>query len=344
MWARRALAVLFLIWAPALCRAGLEVRVAAFVVLEESGDASATTLRPEQDLLRSLAERAAGPGLIFRAIEAPPADPIRTYLDAASLCQSRGYGLLLYGYVKRNEFSVSAEVKLLDAQKGEVAASFFNSDDAGHYARLMQDLAVRITDYFYQDVGLDPSPRAEEPQRNLVSIPASLGYWTPAGGAWGEVLAGLASVSVGFQFVPARPLFTFLSHGWQMAFGLEAEYALGLNQPAHERFFLHEARVRLPVSLAVDLTAGHLAGAGAGPLLVVDAMIQDQLYASSHSTVTTVGGISFAAFYRFAASDFISLGFTTVIDVAFYSRPLVTVSPRFGVELRPWQARHGAQP
>ena len=71
--------------------------------------------------------------------------------------RAEGYGYLLYGFVKHSEFSVTAEVKLLDAEKAAVAASFFNSDDSSHYPRLMKDLAVRIEEYFCRGHRVEPS-------------------------------------------------------------------------------------------------------------------------------------------------------------------------------------------
>ncbi len=315
--------------------AALELHVAPLAVMDDPSGAAAGNTNPGEDLVRNLSEIAAGSALVVRAVEDPPAALVRSYLDAARLCQSRGYGLLLYGFVKRSELSVSAEVKLLDAEKGLVAASFFNTDDARHYPRLMKDLATRIQDYFSVDVGLNPPPRRPEPQRNVLSMPASLGYWTPVGGEWSHVLAGLGSVSLGARFIPARPLFTFLTRPWFVALGIQAEYGLGMNQPGYESFLLHEARVRIPVELGAEVSPGHVLAMSAGPLLVVDAMIQDQLYAPTSTSVTTVGGLSFGAHYRYTVSDSLSVGCGTIVDVAMYASPLVTISPRFDIELTP---------
>ena len=320
------------------CFAALELHVAPLAVIDDSGGSAPGTLNPGEDLVRSLSEFAGGSAFVVRAVENPPASPIRTYLDAARLCQSRGYGYLLYGFVKRGEFSVTAEVKLLDAEKAVVAASFFNTDDSSHYPRLMKNLAVRIEDYFAADIGLNPPKRKQETQRNLLSIPVSLGYWTPAGGEWSTVLAGLASVSLGARFVPANPLFTFLARPWFVALGIQAEYSLGLNQPGYESFLLHEARVRFPVELGAEISTGHVIAVLGGPLFIVDAIVQDRLYASSSTSVTTVGGVSLGAYYRYAISEAISLGCAAVVDIAMYATPLVTVSPRFDIEFTPHRA------
>jgi hypothetical protein len=324
--------------AASFCFAGLELHVAPLAVLDDSSGPAPGTPDPGEDLVRSLSETASGSAFVVRAVESPPASPIRSYLDAARLCQARGYTYLLYGYLKRNELSLTAEVKLLDAEKGAIAASFFNSDDSNHYPRLIKDLAARIEDYFSADIGLNPPARKRDPQRNLLSVPVSLGYWTPAGGEWSPVLAGLGSLSIGARFIPARPLFTFLARPWFVALGIQAEYALGLNQPGYESFLLHEARLRIPIELDAEISTGHVLAFSAGPLLVVDTMVQDRLYAASNTSVTTVGGLALGACYRYTISESISVGCAVVVDVAMYANPLVTVSPRIDVELTPHRA------
>jgi hypothetical protein len=314
--------------------AALELHVAPIAILDDSKSAPPEGVNPGADLIGSLSEIATGSGVVVHAVESPPASPVQSYLDAARLCHSRGYGLLLYGFVKRSELLLTAEVKLFDAEKGAVAASFFNSDDTNHYPRLMKDLARRIEEYFSADIGLHP-PARSEPRRNLLSMPVSLGYWTPAGGQWSNVLAGLASVSLGARFIPARPLFTFLARPCFVAFGVQAEYGLGMNQPGYETFFLHEARLRIPVELGAEISTGHVLGLAVGPLLIVDTIVQDRLYASSSTSVTTVGGVTLGAYYRYTVTRSISLGCAAVVDIGLYSTPLVTVSPRFDVEFSP---------
>jgi hypothetical protein len=76
----------------------------------------------------------------------------------------------------------------------------------------------------------------------------------------------------------------------------------------------------------------------------VDVLSQDRLYSSPYVGVTATAGITGSIAYRYEASDFVSLGCTTTIDVAFYATPLVTVSPRFFVELTPGRASGGGQP
>ncbi len=334
MHARSLFCVLILAVLAQLDLSAMELFVAPLVLQDETGGA-ALSQHPDVDRVQSLGDMLTAEVLAVQRSNEPSGGSVRSFLDAARLCESQGYGYLLYGFVKSSPYSLYAEVKLLDAEKNEVAASFFNSDDRDHYDRLMRDLAARIVDYFYVDVGLK-SVEKKPPARNLVSFPLSLGYWTPASGNWNPVLSGLGSVTLGFRFTPVSPLFKVASREGEVSFGLDAEYALGMNQPSYESFFLHSLRFRMPAEVNVRLGKGHNLGFDAGPLLQIDMMSQDRRFAPTYADTSATGGISIAAQYSYTASRMVAVGFSTVIDIAMYAQPLVTVSPRLFVRLSPW--------
>ncbi len=307
--------------------------VLAPLALQHEGAKPATPVapRPEADLLRALAAQQRGERALVRRANAA-GDAPRSLLDAARLCEAHGYGYLLYGWVRRTDYAYHAEVKLFDSEGGEVVAVFFGSDDERHYERLIKDVATKIIAYFGDEVGL--LPQRETPRdRNLLTLPCALGAWTPIAGDWSRVTTGLAAVAAGVRFAPVRPLFALGRRQGYTAFGLDVEYALGMNDPGYESFFLHMARVRLTVEADVELGARHSIGLGLGPLLAIDTMAQDRLYDRLVVETTVAAGASFSIFYRYALSQRAALGFTNVIDIAAYTNPLVIYSPRLFVEL-----------
>ncbi len=299
--------------------------------------------RPEADLLRALAALQRGERPLVRRAN-PAGGAPRTLLEAARLCEAHGYGYLLYGWVQRTDYAFHAEVKLFDSEGGEVVAVFFGSDDERHYERLIEDVASKIVAYFGDEIGL--SPQRESPRdRNLLSFPCAVGVWTPIAGEWSRVTTGLATVAAGARFVPVRPLFALGSRPGYAAFGLDVEYALGMNDPGYESFFLHMARVRLTLEADVEVADRHSVGLGLGPLLAIDTVAQDRLYDRLVVETTVAAGASFSLFYRYALSERAALGLSNVVDIAAYTKPLVVYSPRLFVDLalRPGRAPGGTE-
>ncbi|HUW42519.1 MAG TPA: hypothetical protein VMV90_16055 [Rectinemataceae bacterium] len=334
------------LWLPAArafpAPGAFDMRIAPIVFDEGSGAEDSARRVPERDLLERLRSNFRGEKLSFSRLS--PAEPgrgslslerrgsaPRTFFEAALMCQATDCSCLLYGYVKRTAYSYYAELKLVAPGGAGPSAVFVGGDDEGHYERLMDDLTAKIARYIRGDLGIgSPGPR---PARNLLSFPASIGYWTPAGFGWNAALAGLVASSVGVRFAPERPLFALWSRPGYVALGLDLEYALGTNQPGLENFYLHAARLRLPVEVMLELGGGHRLGLGAGPLFDADTMLQARKYASTFTETRIECGASLAALYSWDLSRSLSLGFGNIVDFIFYAPPLVVYSPRLSVEL-----------
>jgi len=326
--------------------AGLDVVLAPLVFQDSRGEVPAAGSEPprlEADLLRAIAALRPSDKLFVRRANPAGERPPRTMLEASRLCEAHAYEYLLYGFLRLNESSYHAEVKLFESEADRVVVVFFASDDKRHYERLVGDVAAKILAFFHNDVGLAPD-HVPEPERNIFRIPCALGYWTPASEDWNRVTAGLAAVTVGARFIPTYPLFTLGRRQGYAAFGLDVDYALAKNEPGYESFFLHTARVRLPVEAFVELAGGHAIGIGVGPLLQIDIMAQDRLYDAVVVETTVVSGASLILSYRYAFSDSFALGFANVLDWAAYADPLLSYSPRLVADFRLRSRRPGGTP
>jgi hypothetical protein len=317
-----ALAALLALAEPA---SALEVYLAP-LALEEETAGMMEGVRPEEDLLRALAGLGAG-GCVRRA-QPESGEAPRSLLEAARWCERQGYPLLLYGFVRGDAAAFSAELKLLDRDSMRIAAVLIGSDDAAHYGRLMSEMAAKLVEYLQGGAGLKRPPQAQVPARNLVEFWAWAGYWTPTGGEWGRVLAGIGSTGLGVRFIPAHPLFRLWSRDAYVSLGLDLEYALGMNEPGYESFFLHQARVRLPLDVILELSGRQAVGIGAGLSAQLDLGAQDRKYSPSFLGAAAAPGLSLCALYRYSPSARLSFGLAGLVEAAAYSPPLFTFSPR----------------
>ena len=174
----------------------MEIYLAPISYQDESGTEASETRQPGADLLRHFAETPLADGVSLRDASESADQAPRTYLESARLCESQGYAYLLYGFVKRTDYTYYAELKLLEREGKEVAAAFISGDDGSHYERLIEDLARKITSYVRTDLGMAPAPSPREPARNLIALPIAAGWWTPLGGPWSAAVAGLVTADV----------------------------------------------------------------------------------------------------------------------------------------------------
>jgi hypothetical protein len=304
----------------------MEVYLAPLAFEDDSDGQEAPAVSPEVDLLGALQQVGLGEAMLLRQSSSSPTP--RSLLEAMHLCEQEGYAFLLYGYLKRTAYAYSVELKLLDRERGQIAAQFFASDDSAHYERLVQDVAAKVKDYFRAELGLEQPRPVEVPRRNQVHFASWLGYWTPVGGEWDRVIAGVVSAGLAVRFVPADPLFTLFSRRGHLELGLDGEYGLGMNEPGYESFFLHAVRIRLPLEALLELPSGHAVGLGIGLLVEIDTAVQDRLYSSLFTDTTIIPGGGVSIIYRYAISERVSVGVTGLFEVAAYSPALFMFSPR----------------
>ncbi len=323
---KRICAVFLLLMLAASGLSAVEVFLAPLPLQDEMGNVLGDQEKPEADLLEAMKQAITGDELAVKPADMEGAQPPRSFLDAARLTENGGYAYLLYGYVKKTEYSYQAEVKLLERERKEVVSVFFAGDDRAHYERLMADLAGKITSYFYTEVGVKPAEKGPEPERNLLSIPASLGWWTPAQMDWGRSLVGLAAVHGGIRLIPVKASRLYL------AIGADLEYQIGKNQTAYENFVLHTLKVRLPIQGLFEMGKGQTFGLWLGPLFQMDLLAQAAHYADPYVGLTAVMGLSFGILYRSQITDTLAVGLDNVFDVAVYTPALLTYSPRVFVE------------
>ena len=282
---------------------------------------------PTRDLYNLIQQRDDSGALqITRLLEKRVGVP-QTLLDVTELCEYHGIQFLLYGYIKKTNHSYDAEIKLYDHEKHEIRYVFYAKDNLENYERMLKDLRGKIIEYFYTDLGLSPTEEDKEAEEGYIGLNFGLGYWTPIG-SWSSFLSGIVTTDLGAHLVPVNPLFEWQKYSFFLRYGLIVSYALGMNKPDYESFYLHLFRIKVPVDLCAQWYDRHLIYFSLAPQLQFDLLIQDRLYDGPFTGKTSVMGLSLAIGYeyRFENSKF-ALGLSNTFDFAFYSNAQIIYRP-----------------
>jgi hypothetical protein len=304
----------------------ITVYLAPIVYQDECPD-TPNAKQPASTLLNELGTKAFGDSVSFRqtggAFPAP-----RSFLEAARLSEAQECHYLLYGYIKKNDYAYYAELKLLSRENKELTATFVSGDDAGHYERLVGDLATKVFNYFRDELGLASKADEPAPRRNSLLIIPAAGYWLSAGSEQARTLSGLGSVTAGLRLIPLYPGFTMGSKVYYLSFGLDLEYAIGMSAPNYENAFLHVGRVRLPVEVNCELSDRSTIAAGLGLLFELDMLVQARKYAATYVGTTAAPGATISLSYIYMISPGASIALGLVADLVAYNPLFVSLSPR----------------
>jgi len=308
---------------------GMDVYVAPVAMIVGASAEDESRRNVASDLWTALGKQYLAPPLRLRRVKGTAAP--RSLLEALRLCQRDGLPYLVYGYVRKTDLSYTAELKLVDGATKGIQQVFIASDAPDRYDRLVEELAGKLASYFTDELGFSRYDPERGVRRNLWSGSAALGYWSPAGGAWDEALAGILAVDAGVRLTPKYPSFVAKSRPWYVSAEGAVGYALGMNEADKEASLLHSAILRFGASLSVEPSPRYRIAVGAGPAFRFDVVVQSQKYGETTTSLSAVPAAYAALLWAYRLSERLDLEAELLLEDAWYRTPLVTVSPRIGI-------------
>jgi hypothetical protein len=306
----------------------LNVQLAPLFYIDETRDAVYDQSRIHWDLLRRLRAIETGRALNFSLLGNDRVQPPQSLLDAVSLCRDDRAAYLLYGYIAKKDYTLYGEIKLFDYEKRAILRIFYAADDHDNRERLLSNLAEKIAAYidetFRLNIG-DPGPDYWE----LWAL-AGAGYWTPLDKTWTDLLIGTGLITGGARFVPRDKLFTGFGKAFYISAAAELGYRLGMGGVYGA--WDHSLSAGGPVRLHLQLDREQQLFAGMGLLYSLDFMTVKEPYKNRETKIYNTLGLVFSLGYAFKADDGFSFFFDNQIEARFYKTPMITCSPRLGIE------------
>ncbi len=309
----------------------VNVHIAPILYIDETKDMAKDYSTVHYQLIRDLQSVESGIGLNFRIVSDESINPPQSLSDAIAVCRLDRAEYLLYGFVVKREHTIQAEIRLFDYENRMVIQIFYGIDDYEHYDRMIADLSHKILEYLGDAFNLRIFE--DRPAYTMISIPVDLGYWTPLGSDWVNVLLGTGIINTGVTFIPTDNLFTLWGKRFYLSTGLNIAYRLGVGNPRAYSAYYNNIMVMVPARLHMELTDRHRIFLGAGFLYFVDILSVEQKYADPETQVYSNLGLELMLGYSFKLTEKISLYFNNTFDFEFSDTQMVSYSPRVGVDI-----------
>ncbi|QQO11004.1 hypothetical protein [Breznakiella homolactica] len=327
---RRVMTILVLLLVP-YCVKGMTVHMAPVLYIDETKDMLKDHRFAYREILRELHGIETGMVLNFTALSDELIAPPQSMVDAATVCRNEKADFLLYGFIVKRDYTIQIEIKLFDYSNREIIRSFYAIDDHGNYERMIGDVAVKIVSYFNETFNLGlAGGRGSFVQ---ISMPASVGYWTPLGSRWNDLLIGTGAVTVGFEIIPSDNCFIAFGKRFYFSTGIEAEYRLGLGRPDAYSGYYHSILLTVPVRLHLAVSEHHSFFMGAAFQYVLDILSVEEPYADAETRVYNNLGAGADIGYQLHFSERVSFYFDNLFTVLFTEEPLFSYSPHLGVKV-----------
>jgi hypothetical protein len=324
---KKFIAALFL--AASLCQyiQGLEIHIAPLYFINEVEDRGASSNNYHHRLASALREYEGGVDLHFTVLGAlVNRNAPQSLTDALAVARSAEADYLLYGFVSQKEFSIQAEIRLLDWEKRQVVVTFFTMDETGQSDRMFKDLARKIREYTAEHYDI---PLVEEPDQYMnFSLPVSLGYWTPIG-KWFPLLTGTFTLNFGLSLVPRDHLFVMRGYVCYLSTGLLVNYRLGLGKEydAHD----HGLAFIVPLLMNQKLNAENEIFYGIGLGYYFDFLNIAEPYSSREVQRYNAVGFMLQGGYRYYWKENLALTIGNRLEMRGYKTRFISISFDFGI-------------
>jgi hypothetical protein len=302
----------------------------SYIDEQESSVASAPYLREE--LLFELHAYETGLALRFLAVSTPSINAPQSLLDAVKICRAEKLDYLIYGYVAKKDYTITAELKLFEYETRRVIQIFYAVDDREHYGRMVKDMAYKIMAYLNEAMHLE----VLEPEVTYTSIsfPVSLGYWSPINKNWTDILLGVFVLAGGVQLTPNDHLFTAGGFPFFVSLHFDLVYRFGIGNPNAYTAYNNGISFISPIRLNMRINGQQQVYLGIGLLYRLDILgIMPRYRDDLETTAFSALGLMGSAGYRFQVTDRISLFFDNQFEAVFYDFSIIDYSFCMGVDI-----------
>ena len=317
-----------------------EIKIAPLAVYDSSGNKTSAPYNPSKAMHSEL-EKHWFSGLInFSHIaESKYGIPV-TIIDANKICISENADYLIYGYLKKNESSWFAEIKLYDANEKKIAKEFFAGDSIDHYDRLISVLCQNILFGIEEITGLNKDELKQEKTRPMeLRIPTSLFYWSPIDGEWGDKILGIAGLNAGLEFYPPQPV--IISNGKLIDFSarFDLSWDIGINKKDSYPLIFNAIELSLPVLLHVHFNERHSLYGGFGLAYNIELMSIRPKYEGKQFLYQNVFSFETIAGYEFNLNEKVNLFAEINVDCHMLGDGFVSLKPCLGASFNIFKER-----
>lgn len=256
---------------------------------------------------------------------------VNSTIDAIRVCNMLDCNFVLYGYIKKTSVNFYAEIKLYDKENAKVQKVFFSSDDINNYDRLIQDISIKIRDYFIDLYKIKTEKQLQESLHDLqFDMPASLHYWAPIDKQWSSVLLGIVGMNVGVDFYPEFLILVKNNRKVDFNFRFELGYKYGRGNPDYYPINYNAISVTAPFMLNYHLNNKNTLSLGIGPLYQLILANVQKKYESPSKIIQNEMGLEFIFNYSYALNDKWKLLFELDGDLFFTNRSFAVIKPKIG--------------
>ncbi|WP_253730155.1 hypothetical protein [Treponema sp. OMZ 790] len=204
-----------------------QVYIAPLLSVEEGEESYETDDKFRDDIHESIEEQKEFLGVeIIKTSK--KVKQIRSSYDALKLCKEEKITYLIYGWIKKTEYTYEGELRIFDGEGRKNIFTVYEKDGIQNYERFIKNISKKVLDSLHEIFYI---PQQEEVEKySKINVEAYIGYWTFMNKAWVKYMSGTIGIGGSFEIIPDDSVFFIKTYPVYFSVGLSLDYRLGVNR------------------------------------------------------------------------------------------------------------------
>ena len=316
---------------------GQQVYIAPILSVDEGAEQYGIEENIREDMLRSMEEQKGS--LAMTVVKtAERVKTVRSSYDALKVCKEEKIEYLVYGWIKKSEYTYEGEVRIFDGEGRKNIYTVYEKNGVEEYEAFIRNISGKaigkLKELFYL-------PDEDENKTNSrVNVQVEAGYWTFMNKDWLRYLNGTVSVGGGFEVIPNDGVVYTKKRKLYFSIGVLVKYCLGISGKGVVKSSLHNMNITGYTNMYLNFRNDHSLYAKVGVMYDVDILSYKDIHAGRKVGTSGAVGIIGGVGYKYGVNETVRLIFESDFECIFYKKVAGKYKGTIGVEVEVFKKEH----
>ena len=306
-----------------------QVYIAPLLSVDEGEESYETDTKLQDDICESIEEQKEFLGVeIIKTRK--KIKQVRSSYDALKLCREEKIKYLIYGWIKKTEYTYEGELRIFDGEGRKNIFTVYEKDGIENYEKFIKNISKKVLDSLHEIFYI---PKQEEVEKySRINVGTDIWYWTFMNKALVKYMSGTIGIGGSFEIIPDDSVFFIKTYPVYFSVGLSLDYRLGVNRKEAIKSYLNNINAVGYTNMYINFYDIHRVYAKAGVLYSLDIVSYQDKYSDSKVNTSGAVGIITGIGYKYAVTEKIKIIFANEFEFVFYKNVMSKYIGKVGVE------------
>lgn len=308
---------------------GEQVYIAPLLSVDEGEESYETDTKLQDDICESIEEQKEFLGVeIIKT--GKKIKQVRSSYDALKLCREEKIKYLIYGWIKKSEYTYEGELRIFDGEGRKNIFTVYEKDGVDNYEKFIKNISKKVLESLHEIFYI---PKQEEAEKySKINVGPDIWYWTFMNKSWVKYMSGTIGIGGSFEIIPDDSVFFIKTYPVYFSVGLSLDYRLAVNRKEAVKSYLNNINAVGYTNMYINFYDIHRVYGKAGVLYALDILQYQDKYSDGKVSTSGAVGLIIGFGYKYSVSEKIKIIFANEAEFVFYKKVMSKYLGKVGVE------------